>query len=464
MDGKSFNARFELLDCFDIDDKYFSSDIKVNKSRTEKHFHFDETMFDIDDNSAIDGYFQTDKYFNHCKDLILDILKFKDSIIEKSKSLLPDKENLVSIHIRRGDYTTPNPYHIIIGEDYVDNALLNFKDKDYHFVVFSDDVEWCKSIWGDKDNFTIFESDSHYVDMCAMSLCDHNIIGNSSFSWWASYLSTKNMRKVIAPRKWFGVGYSNYIIDDIYTDDMLIVDIEKSKKIETINILTICTGKYTIFFKDFYESCEKYFLTDYNKKYFVFTDGDILENENIVKIHQDKLGWPYDTMLRFKMFNSIKDKLKGDYTFFFNTNMKFVDEVGVEVIPDIDNDYLIGVKHPGFYNQPKIMFPYERLFESSFYIGYDTGSIYYQGCFNGGRTSEFLEMSSILESKINIDLANGIIPVWHDESALNCYFNSKNPLCLDSGYAYPESVDIPFDKKIIQVDKNKFGGHQSLRN
>lgn len=463
MDGKSFDARFELQDCFDIDSKYFG-EVNINSIVSERHFHFDENMFKINDNTSIDGYFQTEKYFKHCKNLILEVLKFKDDIYSEAKSLLPNvNKELVSIHIRRGDYTTPNPYHPVLGEDYINNALEYFNDDDYHFVVFSDDLDWCESVWGSRENFTMFRSSSHFVDLCGMSLCDHNIITNSSFSWWGSYLSKRESKKVIAPDKWFGPGYAHYITADIYRDDMILVETEK-KNTNTIDILTICTGKYTVFFKDFYESCEKFFLPGYNKRYFVFTDGELLESENIVKIHQNKLGWPYDTMMRFKMFNSIKNELNGDYVFFFNVNIKFISEVGEEVLPKEENEYLMGVIHPGFYNSSINHVPYERRYDSNFFIPVGVGSYYYQGCFNGGRTKEFLEMSSILESKINMDMANGIIPIWHDESALNWYYSTRSPLSLNSGYAYPESAEIPFDKKILQVDKNKFGGHHNLRN
>lgn len=231
----------------------------------------------------------------------------------------------------------------------------------------------------------------------------------------------------------------------------------------TINILTICTGKYTMFFENFYNSCEKYFLTNHKKSYFVFTDGEILSQNNIHKIYQSKLGWPYDTMMRFKMFNSISEKLTGDFTYFFNANMLFVNEVCEEVIPNENNNWLMGVNHPGFFNKTPLQFTYERNRNSQFYIPFGEGKYYYQGCFNGGRTKEFLEMSKILETKIEIDISNGIIPVWHDESALNWYYNNINPLLVSPSYAYPESVSINFQKKIVQIDKSKIGGHSYLR-
>ena len=222
MDGNSFNAKFELNNCFEINDDFFGDPI-VKYNKQESHFHFDESFFSIPDFTNLNGYFQTEKYFDHCEERIKQILKFKEDILDESLSSLPKTENeLVSIHIRRGDYTNSNPYHPLNGKEYVDLSIANF-EKDYHFVIFSDDIDWCKSIWGDDINFSIFNSRSQYIDFCAMSLCHHNIISNSSFSWWASYLNKNIDKKIIAPKNWFGPGFSNYILDDLYTKKMTII-------------------------------------------------------------------------------------------------------------------------------------------------------------------------------------------------------------------------------------------------
>lgn len=230
-----------------------------------------------------------------------------------------------------------------------------------------------------------------------------------------------------------------------------------------IDILTICTGKYTMFFDGLYESSEKHFLSGHEKRYIVFTDGEITPRNNVVRIEQPKLGWPFDTMMRFKMFNSINEIIDADYVFFLNANMKFVDTVSEEVIPTEKNDYLMGVIHPGYQNKHTMELPYERRTHSSVQIPYGQGTTYYQGCFNGGRTEEFLRMSSILATGIESDLSKSIVPIWHDESALNWYYSLRNPLTINPSYAYPESVDMGIEKKILQLDKSKLGGHDFLR-
>ena len=231
-----------------------------------------------------------------------------------------------------------------------------------------------------------------------------------------------------------------------------------------IAILTICTGKYNMFFEDLYNSFEEFFLKDLEKEYYVFTDGEIQEAPNVTPVYQQKLGWPHDTMMRFHMFNRIESEIsKNDFVFFVNANMKAIKEIGKEIIPSQENDFLMGAHHPGFIFKDLKKYPYDRNPSSTCYIPFSEGKIYYQGCFNGGRVTEFMKMSKTLAKNIDIDLENDIVPLWHDESQLNWYYKNLNPLALPCSYVYPESWNIPTDKIMIQRDKNKHGGHAHLR-
>ncbi len=227
-----------------------------------------------------------------------------------------------------------------------------------------------------------------------------------------------------------------------------------------IGILYIALGKYDIFFDDFYKSCEQYFLPGHEKMYYVWTDSTkIPTGSNISKFEAKKEGWPWDTMLRFHKFTEKEEILTlNDYLFFFNANMQLQAPVGEEVFND-----LIGALHPHFYNKSVYDFPYERNGISNFYIPRGQGQYYFQGCFNGGRADKFLEMSKELSEGINADLLMDHIPIWHDESALNWYFHNRNVGVLSPSYAYPESLNIPFEKIIVQRDKAKLGGHEFLR-
>lgn len=234
--------------------------------------------------------------------------------------------------------------------------------------------------------------------------------------------------------------------------------------------LYIATGRYTVFWKDFYLSAEKYLLPEAQKDYFMFTDNehiDFEENANVFKIYQKKLGWPYDTMMRFDMFLTQEEKLKEyDYIYFFNANMEFVAPVGDEFLPD-ESGLVMGL-HPGYYNKKPDEYPYDRNPKSTAYIPYGQGKHYVQGCLNGGTSEAYLELCKTCSANTHKDLEQNIIALWHDESHLNKYVQDKPYKLLACNYLYPEGKKLkPFNKniKIIQRNKNdkKWGGTDNLR-
>lgn len=230
-----------------------------------------------------------------------------------------------------------------------------------------------------------------------------------------------------------------------------------------VAILYICTGKYAMFWQDFYQSMERHFLPNIEKCYFVFTDQTIQHaGPNVRFIEQQHLGWPYDTLLRFHMFYEVKEELSQfDYIFFLNANTKCIAEIDETILPQKED--LMALVHPGFYNKGRISFTYEDNPQSLAYIPKNKGQHYYMGAFNGGKSKAYLKMIETLAYRIEKDLKKDIIAVWHDESHLNRYLLHRKVKKLDPGYGYPEGWELPFDKKIIILDKNKFGGHEFLR-
>jgi len=195
-----------------------------------------------------------------------------------------------------------------------------------------------------------------------------------------------------------------------------------------IAIFSICLGKYDVFFEEFYNSVNKHFLPNHEKTFFLFTDTKFEEKSNLVQIQQEKMGWPYDSMMRFHLLNKIESEIiKYDYVFFFNINMVAIKDISEEILPNEKNDYLVGCNHPLHFHQAPHFLPYERNNQISCAINYTEGKFYYQGCFNGGKVEELLEMSKILSKNIDTDLEKNLIPVWHDESYLNWYYSKKNP-------------------------------------
>jgi len=174
---------------------------------------FYSQIFNVPDNKYLEGYFQSYKYFDSIRDLIIKDFTLKDSPIGKNLECLNKilSVNAVSAHIRRGDYVTDkktNAYHGTCGPDYYAKALETIKQKvsNPYFFVFSDDIEWVKQNMNFGDQVTYVDwngPDAGQEDLRLMAACQHFIIANSSFSWWGAYLATNPNKIVIAPQKWF---------------------------------------------------------------------------------------------------------------------------------------------------------------------------------------------------------------------------------------------------------------------
>jgi hypothetical protein len=228
-----------------------------------------------------------------------------------------------------------------------------------------------------------------------------------------------------------------------------------------VAILYICTGKYDVFWKDFFESYEQYFLPNSQKEYFVFTDSETLYSEDICnrihKIYQKQLGWPDDTLMRFHMFDSISEKLeKFDYIFFMNANCKCVTTITEEEFLPKDKDILV-VQHPGAYKKRPNKFTYDRNPKSTAYIPKGQGQYYICGGINGGKSEAYLNLIKELKKNIDIDKANGVIAKWHDESHINRYIlNHDNWMILSPSYCFAEGWNLPFEPKILVREKSNY--------
>lgn len=169
----------------------------------EKNFHFEKIEYV--DNMMIDGFFQSEKYFE--PEVVRELYKIdpttKSYIEEKYGHLF--KEEITGLHVRRGDYFGNVDNHPICTLDYFKKAI-KYIGKSKRFLVFSDDIAWCKTKFKG-DNFFFAENESSIVDIYLQSYCTNNIISNSSFSWWGAWLNPNPNKIVIGPDPWFGVAY-----------------------------------------------------------------------------------------------------------------------------------------------------------------------------------------------------------------------------------------------------------------
>ena len=160
-------------------------------------------------NLYLEGYWQSEDYFSECTDVIRQAFDFKLTPAQKNLDLLKEHKNLVSIHVRRGDYLNQTGFAVCT-EDYYSAAIKYMKEKftDSIFLIFSDDILWCKDFFkslidSDKCMFVDWNcgADS-WQDMYLMSRCKGNIIANSTFSWWAAWLNNSSDKCVVAPKNW----------------------------------------------------------------------------------------------------------------------------------------------------------------------------------------------------------------------------------------------------------------------
>jgi len=191
--------------------------IKPNYKRKiykEPFFHFDPHFFEAGRDIYLKGLRQSEKYFKPFETEIRSLLEFKNTIVNPFHEIAKKLkfENSISVHVRRGDYHTNISKEVLglLPFEYYQNAINLMKSKvnPDKFYFFSDDIDWVK------ENFNIPGSEyisggvtrNHIEDLYLMTQCRHNIIANSSFSWWGAWLNNNPDKIVIAPDKWFNKG------------------------------------------------------------------------------------------------------------------------------------------------------------------------------------------------------------------------------------------------------------------
>lgn len=156
-------------------------------------------------NMELIGYFSGEKYIQHHKQDIVRLFS-AEGILSRLREQYGDiLGNSVSLHVRRGDYFKFDDVYVILGHGYYDKAIkiIDALASIDNILVFSDDMEWCENNLNDP-RMRFMRGNLDFIDLYLMSLCNHNIMANSSFSWWGSYLNINPDKIVVAPQKWFG--------------------------------------------------------------------------------------------------------------------------------------------------------------------------------------------------------------------------------------------------------------------
>jgi len=203
---------------------YFDKKQKINYF--DKHFmcpfHFEDFKINPRKNYLLSGYFQSEKYFYDYDHQVKSYFIPKKEIFSKlSLKYNINFSEFTSLHIRRGDFLTQPKFHPTVNENYIHNAI-NFFGKKENFLVFSDDIAWCKEVLK-KYNCFFVERENEVNSLYMMQKCQNNIISNSSFSWWGAWLNSNENKVVIRPNFWLGEYYNHLDTDDVYPKNWKII-------------------------------------------------------------------------------------------------------------------------------------------------------------------------------------------------------------------------------------------------
>ncbi|MBB5635646.1 hypothetical protein HDE68_001534 [Pedobacter cryoconitis] len=186
--------------------------LKRFQKEEQKHFTFDPDIFLSPKSRYYSGFWQNEGYFIDIADEIRKDFKFKSLTDEKNIKALEEikQTNSVGVHIRRGDYVNHPTFGGVCEKEYYQEAiqLIKTKTDSTKFFIFSNDIDWCtENLDITNSEFISWNAGTHsYIDMQLMSACKHNIIANSSFSWWAAWLNENPDKIIIGPEKWLQGG------------------------------------------------------------------------------------------------------------------------------------------------------------------------------------------------------------------------------------------------------------------
>lgn len=228
----------------------------------------------------------------------------------------------------------------------------------------------------------------------------------------------------------------------------------------------IATNKYLSFLDIILPSVEDFFFPGCQVDVLVHTNLDLPENSknysrvNVIKNHIDHESWPFTTLKRFHYFLSSREIIeRSDYSFYVDVDSKFIKEISEDLLP---TEGMAGTIHPCLFNGPGTP---DRNPRSLAYIPERSNNRYFCGGFFGGTSKSFLEMSEKIKQNIDLDLSNGVMAVWHDESHLNRHFFSNPPeVVFDHPFAIAENLtqEKP-ESKVLFLDKSSRGGHVFFR-
>lgn len=178
--------------------------------REKEYFRYDPLEFsqhwkENSINIRLEGYFQNPKYFENYRDQVLKAFAFPWNPLK----------NVISVHVRRGDYLTLRHKHPEVTTEWILKAMKIFEGGDVRFAFYSDDIDWCEKTFGERQDCLFMRNGNEISDLVGISNCEHHINSSSTFSWWGAWLNQNPDKIVIMPKRWFTPEVSNEWTEEI---------------------------------------------------------------------------------------------------------------------------------------------------------------------------------------------------------------------------------------------------------
>lgn len=156
-------------------------------------------------NIILDGYWQTEKYFN----------EFRERVLAEFGFFWQHEKGIVAVHVRRGDYLRLKGKHPPVTKKWIDEAMERMHFPGCMYKFFSDDLPWCRANYGRRSNVFFSTGKNEIDDLIGMSRCEHQICSASTFAWWGAWLNRNPDKRVIIPGWWFSPGHGGLDTSDI---------------------------------------------------------------------------------------------------------------------------------------------------------------------------------------------------------------------------------------------------------
>lgn len=282
---------------------------------------------------ALSGYAQAPRFFEHVSHKIQKEFQFKKPLSPKNKKLADQmkRENSICIHVRRGDYITSG--YPILTLPYYKKAVEYILSKDPaspHIYLFSNDINWVKKYFKTPWKQTIVEGNNDIQDLHLMTQCRHNIIANSSYSWWGAYLNPNPDKIVVMPDKWDY--WHDWWAKEIQPEKWHMMparDVIPHK----VAVITSVNKKTHSLFDDFLKNMEERFFVYAPKKYYVFRSDKDLFLPKKVKAYT-RSGISDGILSVISQLDQLKKELEQyDFVVISNVEMRLINEVLTDAFP-----------------------------------------------------------------------------------------------------------------------------------